>query len=173
MKAVALAILTLLLVVTGTVCVLSDRESEFSPLILKEAGSLSIGDSASVKVFKDENGKLNVEYKNDEGFQRWTEGFIEPSSSWFIFVENPKELWLVEEDDVCFIFDLPKSSGSYGLFNCHNDEVLNQFIYNRMPDELVKMLPNEILFRADKAIASNHIFERDDQMAEAFKLADR
>ncbi|MGB6220931.1 hypothetical protein [Haloferula sp.] len=150
----------LALVILGVAAWLQSQE-KFEPILVAAEGNHPIDHSADIHVFTDDNDLLNISYSIDGSKQQWTRGFIDPKSDWFLYVYRRNEIWLVDDQDVILILDFDGASGNYGLFNCHDSKVLNEFIYDRAPSHFIKMLPKGVAERIEEAKRSGHTLETD------------
>lgn len=152
---------------------LSKGFDRVEPFVVSQEGRYVIGDKAEVHVFKAENGFLNLNYSSGGFKMQWKDGFIDPSKDWNLYVQNRNELWLIEAEDVSYIYDLGKSSGTYGLFNCNDPTVLNEFIFERMPEKVTQLLPEKVTQRVAEARQQGRILKRDKMLMEAFAKNER
>ena len=143
------------------------------PFVVSQEGRYVIGEKAEVHVFKAKNGLLNLNYSSGGFKMQWKDGFIDPSKDWNIYVQNRNEIWLIEDNDVSYIHDLGKSSGAYGLFSCGDPTVLNEFIFERMPEKVTQLLPEKITQRVAEARQQGKILKRDKMLMEAFAQNER
>ena len=140
----------------------SHSQDDFEPMLVATVGKHSIDKSADIHVFADDNDLLNITYSIDGSKQEWVRGFIDPNTEWFIYVSRRNEIWLVDDKDVTLIFDFDGGSGSYGLFNCHDPNVINDFIHERVPSQLVMALPKRVIDRIEEAKRSGNVLKMDE-----------
>ena len=163
MKRYRFQILVVIAVLLAVLAILGEAE-RFEPRTISVVGQHAIDDGAEITVFKDSNSLLNISYSIDGDRQEWVDGVIDPDRQWFLYVQKRNEIWLVADNRVTFIFDYERSSGVYGLFNCHDSTVLNQFIYDRMPRPLIELLPEEVIMRVQEAQCSQMLLREDDRV---------
>jgi hypothetical protein len=95
-----------------------------SNLIVKNIGNTVIGDhGAQIRVFRDQNQLLNVEFKSvykSGGKRNYSvrssdEGYINPDKVWLIIVKNESEIWVFcNGNQLEKWFDSPKVGGVIG-----------------------------------------------------------
>ena len=102
-----------------------------------------LGENITLEVYTDDNGYLNIKstYPGKEG--TWEDGWIDPDSDWFLYIERVNEVWLQHGEELDFIFEYEDVGGIYSL---------NQYPNVILKDApLIETIPKEVFERMSQS----------------------
>ncbi|GAA5124824.1 hypothetical protein JIN84_13200 [Luteolibacter yonseiensis] len=130
------------------------------PVFITTEGLFQITGDSYIRVFRDENGLLNVGQRIGKNELTWAAGVIEPGSDWFIYAEKYNEAWVFQEDHIALWYEHEESSGIYGLFDSNDDSKLNPKIYGALPPAVMDRLPDGAKQKIRNAVKSSGVVDR-------------
>lgn len=108
--------------------------------VVEDLGRYHIGQGAEVHIFEDDNGLINVRHIRSNGNESVSvEGFVEPYSDWFVYIEGDKNFYLYYGDGVDLYYESEAESGCKKIAS-KNDFVDGSMSLDVLPRTMIELV---------------------------------